>query len=65
MTREEWYRHRVLDSIEVLTEYLDIVRDGVVETSMSDDEFDSLYHGLCMLTFDINREINTRFNEGS
>lgn len=54
ITREEWYKHKILDSIELLTEYIDILRDGATETTMSEDELDSLYHGLCVMSCDIN-----------
>lgn len=53
ITREEWYKHKVLDSIELLCEYVDILRDGAIKTTMSEDEVDSLYHGLCVMSCDI------------
>lgn len=53
INREEWYKHKVLDSIEMVCEYIDILRDGAFETTMSEDEIDSLYHGLCVLTHEI------------
>lgn len=53
MTREEWYKHKVLDAIELLDEYVDLMRDGTVDTEMSVDEINSFFHGLCLLTRDI------------
>lgn len=57
MTREEWYIHTTLDHIQELSDYLDIVRDGAIETSLSDNELDDLYHYLVVLNVDINRRL--------
>lgn len=42
MTREEWYVHTTLDHVQALSDYLDIVRDGAIDTSLSDNELDDL-----------------------
>ena len=57
MTREEWYAHTTLDHVQALSDYLDIVRDGAIETSLSDNELDDLYHYLVVLNCDINRRL--------
>ena len=57
MTREEWYAHTTLDHVQALSDYLDIVRDGAIETSLSDNELDDLYHYLVVLNVDINRRL--------
>lgn len=57
MTREEWYAHTTLDHVQALSDYLDIVRDGAIETSLSDHELDDLYHYLVVLTCDINHRL--------
>ena len=57
MTREEWYVHTTLDHVQALSDYLDIVRDGAIDTSLSDNELDDLYHYLVVLNFDINRRL--------
>ena len=57
MTREEWYAHTTLDHIQALIEYLDIVRDDAIESSLSDNELDDLYHYLVVLNRDINRRL--------
>lgn len=57
MTREEWYAHRTLDHLQALCDYLDIVRDGAIETNLSEKEFDDLYHYLIVLNNDINRRL--------
>lgn len=57
MTREEWYVHTTLDHVQALSDYLDIVRDGAVDTSLSDNELDDLYHYLVVLNCDINRRL--------
>lgn len=57
MTREEWYVHTTLDHVQALSDYLDIVRDGAIDTSLSDNELDDLYHYLVVLNCDINRRL--------
>ena len=58
MTREEWYAHTTLDHVQALSDYLDIVRDGAIDTSLSDHEIDNLYRYLIVLNCDINRRLN-------
>ena len=58
MTREEWYAHTTLDHIQALSNYLDIVRDGAIESNLTDSEIDNLYHYLMVLNCDINRRLN-------
>ena len=58
MTREEWYAHTTLDHIQALVDYLDIVRDGAIETNLTDSEIDNLYHYLIVLNCDIKRRLN-------
>lgn len=57
MTREEWYVHTTLDHVQALSDYLDIIRDGAIDTSLSDNELDDLYHYLVVLNCDINRRL--------
>ena len=57
MTREEWHAHTTLDHVQALSDYLDIVRDGAIESSLSDNELDDLYHYLVVLNCDINRRL--------
>ena len=57
MTREEWYAHTTLDHIQALSEYLDIVRDGAIETNLTDRELDDLYRYLAVLNCDVNRRL--------
>lgn len=57
MTREEWYTHTTLDHIQALSDYLDIVRDGAIDTSLFGNELNDLYHYLVILNCDINRRL--------
>lgn len=57
MTREEWYAHTTLDHIQELSDYLDIVRDGAIESSLTDRELDDLYRYLVVLNCDINHRL--------
>ncbi len=53
MTREEWYLHKVLDAIEYLTEFIDLVRDGNFDVrSLTDDQINTLYNYLIRLQSD-------------
>lgn len=63
MTREEWYKHKVLDAIELLDEYVDLMRDGAADTELSAEEIDSFFHGLCLLTRDISVWFSRRDDE--
>ena len=55
MTRHEWYMHKTIDAIQHLSEYIELIRDDAMESNMSEDETNNLYHWLCVLNSDITR----------
>lgn len=57
MTREEWYKHQTIDKIEDVGEYVQIMRDNAMETDMSVEKIEQLYHLLIELQCDVNKQI--------
>lgn len=57
MTREEWYKHQTIDKIEAVSEYVQIMLDDAMETDMSTEKIEQLYHLLAELQCDINKQI--------
>ena len=57
MTREEWYKHKTLDAIQQLNEYVELIMNGDMKSQMSDSETSNVYHGLSMLNSDITRSL--------
>ena len=57
MTREEWYKHKTLDAIQHLSEYVELIMNGGMESHMSDSETSNVYHGLSVLNSDITRSL--------
>ena len=57
MTREEWYKHKTLDAIQHLIEYVELIMNGAMESHMSDSETSNVYHGLSALNSDITRSL--------
>jgi hypothetical protein len=55
MTRKEWYIHKTIDAIQHLSEYVELIMNGDMESHMSEDETNNLYHGLSVLNSDITR----------
>lgn len=55
MTRQEWYKHKTIDAIQHLSEYVELIMDGAMESNMSEDETNNLYHGLSVLNSDVTR----------
>lgn len=57
MTREEWYKHQIIDKIEAVSEYVQIMRDNAMETDMPVEKIEQLYHLLIELQCDVNKQI--------
>ena len=62
MTRAEWYKHATADKVEAVVEYVQIMRDGAMETDMSIDDIESLYSSLCKLQYDIFKQLKEERN---
>ena len=58
MTREEWYKHQTIDKIESVSEYVQIMLDGAMETDMPQDKIEKLYTLLIALQYDISKQLN-------
>ena len=58
MTREEWYKHQTTDKIESVSEYVQIMLDGAMETDMPQDKIEKLYTLLIALQYDISKQLN-------
>lgn len=57
MTREEWYKHKTLDAIQQVNEYVELIMNGDMVSHMSDSETSNVYRGLSMLNSDITRSL--------
>nr|DAU02374.1 MAG TPA: hypothetical protein [Caudoviricetes sp.] len=57
MMREEWHKHKTLDAIQHLIEYVELIMNGAMESHMSDSETSNVYHGLSVLNSDITRSL--------
>lgn len=57
MTRPEWYKHKTLDHLEAVSEYVQIMRDGAMETDMATYDIELLYSLLCRLNYDIFKQL--------
>lgn len=57
MQREEWYKHRTLDHLQALSEYVEIMMDGAMDSDLSEVEIQAIYHGLCVLNLDISNQL--------
>ena len=55
MTREEWYKHKTIDAIQQVNEYVELIMNGDMPSHMSDSETGNIYHGLSVLNSDITR----------
>lgn len=63
MTREEWYKHTTMDRIDALMEYVQIMRDGAMETDMKSEDIEQLYRLLCSLWCDISKQMEEFEND--
>lgn len=59
MERDTWYKHRTLDHIERVSEYVEIMLDGAMDTDLSDDAIQKIYSALIMLQGDISRQLRS------
>lgn len=57
MTREEWYKHTMVDHIQSLCEYVEIMRDEAMETDMEQGDISELYYLLIALQCDISKQL--------
>ena len=57
MTREEWYKHKTLDAIQQVNEYVELIMNGDMASHMSDSETSNVYHGLSVLNSDITKSL--------
>lgn len=57
MTREEWYKHTTADHIEAVSEYVQIMLDGAMETDMKAEDIEQMYHWLTVLQYDISKQL--------
>ena len=53
MTREEWYKHRTLDCVEQISEYVTIILDDSMDTHMCRKDAEQLRTLLIILQGDI------------
>lgn len=58
MTREEWYKHQTMDKIESVSDYVQIMLDGAMETDMPQDKIEKLFTLLIALQYDISKQLN-------
>lgn len=63
MTREEWYKHKTLDAIQQLNEYVELIMNGNMKSHMSDSETSNVHHGLSVLNSDITRSLMEMHSE--
>ena len=63
MTREEWYKHKTLDAIQHLIEYVELIMNGAMGSHMSDSETSNIYRGLSVLNSDITRSLMEKNKE--
>lgn len=59
MERHEWYKHRMLDHIEALGEYVEIMMDGAMETDLDDTDISTIYTSLIKLQSDIWKQLRS------
>ena len=57
MTREEWYKHKTIDCAQALTEYVQIMLDGAMETDMERGDILELRNLLIDLQYDISKQL--------
>ena len=57
MTREEWYKHTMLDRVEALNEYIQIMYDGAMDTDMTFENITKLRDLLVILQYDISKQL--------
>lgn len=58
MRRDEWYKHRTMDHIERVAEYVEIMMDGAMDSDLNKDDAQMIYHYLCVLQADISKQLN-------
>ena len=63
MMREEWYKHKTLDAIQQLNEYVELIMNGDMESHMSDSETSNVHHGLSVLNSDITKSLTEMHSE--
>lgn len=64
MKREDWYKHRMLDCINELTEYLDLVIDASVWTDLYPGEAMDIRNALTKLSLDISKNFEGADSNG-
>ena len=63
MTREEWYKHTMMDHVQALDEYVQIMRDGAMETDMKSEDIEQFCHLLSVLRCDISKQLKEYEND--
>lgn len=64
MTREEWYKHRTLDHIQAVIEYVEIMLDGAMYSKLEKSEIESIYRSLIVLQGDISNQLKELTSNG-
>lgn len=57
MTREEWYKHTILDKVNSVYDYVQIMLDDAMETDMSAKDIEQLHLLLTVLYSDISKQL--------
>lgn len=57
MTREEWYLHTVEDHITEVQEYIDLISDDAVPSSLTAENIQKARQLLCVMSLDISRRL--------
>jgi hypothetical protein len=57
MTREEWYKHKTIDDVISVSEYVQIMLDDAIETNMPVKKIQQLYRLLTELQYDIGKQL--------
>lgn len=57
MTREEWYKHKTIDSAISVSKYVQIMLHDAIETDMPVEKIQQLYCLLTELQYDIGKQL--------
>ena len=59
MERDVWYKHRTLDHIERVSEYVEIMLDGAMDTNLPEGVIQKIYSCLILLQEDISKQLRS------
>lgn len=60
MTREEWYKHKTIDNVISVSEYVQIILDNPIYTDMPIEKIQRLDCLLAELQYDIGKQLKSR-----